>query len=162
MQNFARGEEPFIATFPMVMNAAFGCSARCPQNGHTRGKTISGGKKTNAQVIRWASFLITHTNCFGVNVSLLSLPEAYIYYKAWSRWREIYLTISCRDAAVALNAGKEFSYQLQHLTEDVLSVAFVIFCWSGRQRFYEYQKVVLSVRGLNGDAHTCSHQPAAR
>lgn len=37
------------------------------------------------------------------------------------------LTESCRDAAVALTAGEEFSFQLQHLTEHLFRVFFFFF-----------------------------------
>lgn len=37
------------------------------------------------------------------------------------------LTESCRDAAVAPTAGEGFSFQLQHLTEDLFSVVLFFF-----------------------------------
>lgn len=60
---------------------------------------------------------------------------------------------------MAPTAGEEFSFQLQHLTEDLFSPIFFYnyICFSERYSS-EYQKVVWFVRGVNGDAHTCSNQ----
>lgn len=58
------------------------------------------------------------------------------------------LTESCRDAAVAPTAGEEFSFQLQHLTEDLFSVGFFkkkYLFYIFNARVCEYKKLCLVI-----------------
>lgn len=108
--------------FPRYVNAAVGCFARSPQNGHTRQDRLR--REENKQTNKWWGELRvwTHTSSSGGMLALLSLSEAFSLCGAAEGWSE-----SCRDAAVAPTAGEEFSFQLQHLTEDLFSLIFFIF-----------------------------------
>lgn len=61
---------------------------------------------------------------------------------------------------MAPTAGEEFSFQLQHLTEDLFSLIFLIFMYVFLNATAASIKklCLVFVQGVNGDAHTCSNQ----
>lgn len=111
----------------------------------TRGRTVSGGRKTNKQTYKWWGELRvwTHTSSSGGISALLSLSEAFSLCGAWSGWGLIRVLQGCcsgsnRRRGIFLSALKFDSRSIQSYFLNIY------ICFSERDSS-EYQKVVFSV-----------------